>query len=81
MVVRNINTHRDRRRMPHSPEPADLEAQIEALIRQAGNSRRQQLDEVHRDNDIGSAEARELHRRPPDPRERLPWWRLFFKVS
>jgi hypothetical protein len=70
MVVRNINTHRDRRRMPHSPETADLEAQIEAFIKQAGNSRRQQLDE-------GIA----LHRRPPDPRERLPWWRLFFKVS
>jgi hypothetical protein len=35
--------------MSQIPETADLEAQIEALIKRAGESLRQQLDNVHRD--------------------------------
>ena len=35
--------------MSQIPETADLEAQIEALIKRAGDSLRQQLDNVHRD--------------------------------
>jgi hypothetical protein len=66
---------------------ADSEAQIETLIEQAGNRLRQQLDtmhrdEMHRDNDSADSDSRDfkpLHRRPPDPRERLPWWRWLFK--
>jgi hypothetical protein len=38
--------------MSQIPETADLEAQIEALIKRAGDSLRQQLDNVHRDPSV-----------------------------
>ena len=36
-----------------TPDAMDIEAQIEALIRQAGDQLRQQLDDVQRDRDSG----------------------------
>jgi predicted site-specific integrase-resolvase len=53
-------------------DAVDIEAQIEALIRQAGDQLRQQLDDVKRDRDT---ERDQAARRPPDQGERLPWWR------
>jgi hypothetical protein len=65
---------------------ADSEAHIETFV-EVGNSLPQQPNEMHHNEmhpDDESAEAvrgdvKPLHRRPPDPRERLPWWRLAFK--
>jgi len=66
-------------RMSYIPHTADLDAKIESLIREAESSLRQQHDEMRRDNDTESCEAQALRRHPPDPRERLSWWRWFFK--
>jgi hypothetical protein len=52
---------------PPALDAIDIEAQIEALIRQAGDQLRQQLDDVKRERDQRSP--------PADSRERLPWWR------
>jgi hypothetical protein len=83
MVTCIIQHASTRQRMSRT---ADSEAQIETLTEQAGNSL-QQLNEMHhnemRPDDESGDGVREdfklLHRRPPDPRERLPWWRLAFK--
>ena len=58
---------------------ADSQAHIETLVEQ--DRLRQQFDAMHRGGatDVNSSDVKPLHRRPPDPRERLPWWRLAFK--
>ena len=64
---------------------ADSQAHIETLVEQAADRLRQQFDAMHRDGaddhsgDVNSGDVKPAHRRPPDPRERLPWWRLAFK--
>ena len=48
--------------VPRASDAAVLDAEIELLVRRAGNLLRQQLDKVH-------------HARDADPRGRRPWWR------
>ena len=58
---------------PSSTEDlAEIAAQIEILIRRAGDQLQQQLDAVNHDRDAGADGARHT---PPDPRTRRPWWR------
>jgi hypothetical protein len=47
--------------MSHISETADLESQIEALIKKAGDSLRQQLDSVRRE----APTADQVSQRPP----------------
>jgi hypothetical protein len=83
MVTCIIQHASTRQRMSRT---ADSEAHIETFM-EAGNSLPQQPNEMHHnemrpDDESGDGvreDLKPLHRRPPDPRERLPWWRLAFK--
>jgi hypothetical protein len=57
MVTRIIN-HIDSPPMSQISEPSDLEAQIEALIKQAGDKLRQQVDDVRRDHAAAGGQDR-----------------------
>jgi hypothetical protein len=53
-------------------DPADIEAQIEALIRDAGDRLRQQADDAQREHGAEHEPASSLLL--DDPRLRRPWW-------
>jgi hypothetical protein len=66
----------DAARRATTADATDLEEQIAALIRQAGDRLRQQLDDVqHRDSDTWRDQPQASQRPPSDKRERHPWWR------
>ena len=61
-AVAELSAGSDLLRRHAGSDAAALDAEIEALIRRAGDLLRQQLDEVRRARDA-------------DQRERRPWWR------
>jgi hypothetical protein len=64
---------RDTARPDATSSGVEVESEIAALISQAGDRLRQQLDDVQRDRDSAQSPGR----LPPDPRERRPWWWRF----
>jgi hypothetical protein len=74
--VTEHGSNNDATRRAAAADATDIEEQIAALIRQAGDRLRQQLDDVQqRDSDTWRDQPQASQRPASDKRERHPWWR------
>jgi hypothetical protein len=74
--VTEHGSNSDAARRAAAADTSDIEEQIAALIRQAGDHLRQQLDDVqHRDSDTWHDQPQASQQPLSDKRDRHPWWR------
>jgi hypothetical protein len=74
-AVAELSTGSDAMRRYAASNAAALDAEIEALIRRAGDRLRQQLEEMRCSRDAGCDQAQTSHRKLADQAEWRPWRR------